>query len=92
MRVGVVLVAGESSINREVYHGVFTLVISPKLLLDKYQPRLPKRVRCADKVADQAIKFDKRGFAIKMVMIQASQPALHIGFKVQSQTFYQVVR
>ena len=43
--VGVVLVAGESSISREVDHGVFTLVVSPKIRLDKYQPRLPKRVR-----------------------------------------------
>ena len=43
--VGVVLVAGESSISREVDHGVFTLVVSPKIRPGKYQPRLPKRVR-----------------------------------------------
>ena len=42
--VGVVLVAGESSISREVDHDVFTLVVSPTIRLDKYQPRLPKRV------------------------------------------------
>ena len=60
--------------------------------LDKYQPRLPKKVRCADKVADQAIKFDQSVFAIKMVMIQASEPPLHIGFKVRRQTFSQGVR
>jgi hypothetical protein len=75
--VGVVLVAGESSISRKVYHGVFTLVVSPKLRLDKYQPSLPKRRCCADKVADQAIKFDHSVFAIKMVMIQALYLNLH---------------
>jgi hypothetical protein len=70
-----------------VYHGVFTLIASPKLRLDKNQPRIPKRVRCAEKNADQEIKFDQSVFAIKMIMIQASEPPLHIGFKVRRQTF-----
>jgi hypothetical protein len=37
-------------------------------------------------------KFDQSVFAIKMVMIQASEPPLHIGFKVRRQTFSQGVR
>ena len=40
--VGVVLFAGESSISCEVDDGVFTLVVSPKIRLDKYQPRYLK--------------------------------------------------
>jgi hypothetical protein len=44
------------------------------------------------KVADQAIKFDQSVFVIKMVMIQASEHPLHIGFKVRRQTFSQGVR
>ena len=41
VRVGVVLVAGESTVSREVDHGDFTLYASSKLRLDKHQPHLP---------------------------------------------------
>ena len=41
VRVGVVLVAGESAISRKVDNGVFTLFASSKLRFDLHQPDIP---------------------------------------------------
>ena len=44
------------------------------------------------RLQEKTIKFDQRAFAIKMVMNQASEPALHIGFKLGRQIFSQASR